>query len=248
MGTPLFNPVLYDPRWRCAKARKPATDADDLWVTRYRDFLSNVEASVDDNMRMAHQLYITSNFQAGLEGLLTAGADDDFCGGYYNVPSEVVLLYRMVFYDLSPIVGAGARSAIILGPRSETVHTTDGYRYKDIAIRFGLNVLRWKMGEPVKLNEEELDSLFGKVQQGLAMRLQELECTRPTERSYAALLKTVETATKFRQALRGDGDPDDQETFVALLKKNLSSVKEACFDRDKVLASRAVPPKDSNNE
>ncbi len=185
---------------------------------------------------MAHSFRHDPEFRARVEALLTAGADTDTCATYFGTHPDVMELYKAVFYDLDPVEGFGSRLAVVT---RSSPFGSQGYRYKDVALKYGLQVLRWRLGEPLKISEEELEGLYGRIQQGLAFKLQMLEELSPSDKKYPSLLKALDSAVKMMEAMRRIKRGETEESLIDMIKKNLSTGMENCFDRDKVLASRA---------
>jgi hypothetical protein len=238
MSRQVFDPTTYSPKWRFHRAREAEATGDDAWVRRYRDYLLNFETSVDEDAKLAKSLNTDGHFRARLEAFMTAGAGDTFCAEYFSIAESAVEFYRMIFFDLEPVRGEGSRGVIILRAAGEA--QSEECKLKELALRYGIEVLRWRLGEPIQLSKLQVQGLYDKVALGLIMRLQQLELATPGSQKYSQLLKTLDSAIRLREYMdkdsRGTGD-----SLIEMLRKNLTDkVTEPVLDLKKVARSKAI--------
>jgi len=232
----VFNPTTYNPRWRSLQAQKQSMPSDDDWILRYRGFLVDPESSDDEVIQTAHSFRVDSWFQSHIEALLLAEAPVDFCAQYFGIDEGVITAYANIFYDLSPVIGHGSRAVMV---EKWSKQGSSDRRFKECAVRYGLDVLRWVFGDGVILSEDQIRGLYARVEQSMIMRLQQIEQASPGNKVYTDLIKTVDAAIKLRESMKKLESGYVEDGFLETLRQHLNATVEPTFDRMKVLERRA---------
>ena len=206
------NILTYDISWR---SKKVYSSSKDKYIVQYRKYLKTKKP---DYVAEALEIYRNPVYKMFLESMLLSSCSDDECTEFFGCETRVITFYKKVFFDIDPVMGSKAKKIAIAKEARPNEQNL-----KMCAVKFGKEFIRWFVGVDKELDDEYIDLLKKRLNDGLLLKSlgHEFEGSMSGNMgTYLKMIGMVKQSLNERQSEGGLGVKDVIDHFAKFFENN----------------------------